>query len=221
VSSSRSYGSERKLLGSVESVGTAGVFGQVMGLVAVTVGFFTLGAYLGRNFTGAAPIICFVLGFVAIIGLNFARRSESLAITMLFAAGVFLGLGLGGGLKSYAEVQPNVIWQAAGATALFVAALGTTGYAIRRDLSGGYRFLFVALLALIVFGFVSLLVSMPHADVIYAVAGLVIFGGYTLLDFNRLRRTGQGEVVPIAAGIFLDVLNVFLFFLQLLGGGRE
>ena len=55
---------------------------------------------------------------------------------------------------------------------------------------------------------------MPHADVIYAVLGLVIFGGYTVLDFNRLRRADNGEVVQIAAGIFLDVINVFLFFLQ-------
>ena len=62
---------------------------------------------------------------------------------------------------------------------------------------------------------------MPHADVIYAVLGLVIFGGYTVLDFNRLRRAEHSEVVPIAAGIFLDVINVFLFFLQLFGGGRE
>ena len=209
------------MFGSVERVGSAGVFGQVMGLVAVTVGFFTLGAYLGRNFTGGAAIVCFILGFVSIIGLNFARRSQGLAITMLFAAGLFLGLGLGGGLKQYAEVEPSVVWQAAGATALFVAGLGSTGYAIRRDLSGLYRFFFVALLALIVFGFVSLLVSMPHADVIYAVAGLVIFGGYTVLDFNRLRRAGEVEVVPLAAGIFLDVLNIFLFFLQLLGGNRD
>jgi FtsH-binding integral membrane protein len=189
VSSTQAYGSDGRMFGSVERVGAAGVFGQVMGLVAVTVGFFTLGAYLGRDFTGVASIVCFILGFVSIIGLNFAaRRSEALAITMLFAAG------------------------------LFVAALGSTGYAIRRDLSGGYRFLFVALLALIVFGFVSLLVSMPHSDVIYAVLGLVIFGGYTLLDFNRMRRAGQQEVVPLAAGIFLDVLNIFLFFLQLFGG---
>jgi modulator of FtsH protease len=206
------------MFGSVERVGSAGVFGQVMGLVALTVGFFTLGAYLGRDFSGGAAIICFILGFLSIIGLNFARRSERLAITMLFAAGLFLGLGLGGGLKHYAEVQPAVVWQAAGATALFVGALGSAGYAIRRDLSGLYRFLFVALLLLIVFGFVSLLVSMPNADVIYAVLGLVVFGGYTLLDFNRMRRAGQAEVVPLAAGIFLDVLNVFLFFLQLLGG---
>jgi len=137
---------------------------------------------------------------------------------MLFAAGLFLGLGLGGGLKHYAEVQPSVVWQAAGATALFVGALGSAGYAIRRDLSGLYRFLFVALLLLIVFGFISLLVSMPGADVIYAVLGLVIFGAYTLLDFNRMRRAGEQEVVPLAAGIFLDVLNIFLFFLQLFGG---
>ena len=217
MSSSQSYDAERKIFGSVETVGTAGVFGQVMGLVAVTVGFFTLGAYLGRNFSSGASIICFILGFVSIIGLNFARRSEGLAITMLFAAGLFLGLGLGGGLARYAEFEPSVIWQAAGATALFVAGLGSVGYAIRRDLSRYYRFLFFALLALIIFGFVSLLVSMPHSDVIYAVLGLVIFGGYTVLDFNRLRRAGKGEVVQIAAGIFLDVLNIFLFFLQLFG----
>ena len=209
------------MFGSVESVGSAGVFGQVMGLVAVTVGFFTLGAYLGRHFTGGASLVCFILGFVSIIGLNFARRSQGLSITMLFAAGLFLGLGLGGGLNDYAEVEPSVVWQAAGATALFVGGLGATGYAIRKDLSGGYRFLFVALLALIVFGFIGLLFSMPHTSIIYAVAGLVIFGGYTVLDFNRMRRAGMEEVVPLAAGIFLDVLNIFLFFLRIFGGGRS
>jgi modulator of FtsH protease len=206
------------MFGSVETVGAAGVFGQVMGLVAVTVGFFTFGAYLGRNFTGGASLICFILGFVCIIGLNFARRSEGLAITMLFAAGLLLGLGLGGGLNQYAEVAPNAVWQAAGATALFVAALGSTGYAIRSDVSSGYRVLFFLLLALIVFGIVTLLVAIPRANVIYALFGLAVFGGYTLLDFNRMRRAGMEEAVPLAAGIFLDVLNIFLFFLRLFGG---
>jgi len=49
----------------------------------------------------------------------------------------------------------------------------------------------------------------------------VIFGGYTVLDFNRLRRSGHEEAVPIAASIFLDVLNIFLFFLHLFGGDNE
>ena len=213
-----SYSGDRGMFGSVESVGAAGVFGQVMGLVAVTLGFFTLGAYLGRELVGGISIVCFIVGFVCIIGLNFARRSEALAITLLFVAGLALGLGMGGVLDQYAETAPDVVWQAAAATALFVAALGSVGYSIRRDLSGGYRLLFVLLLALIAFGFIGLLVSIPNASLIYALAGLVVFGGYTVLDFNRMRRAGMAETVPLAAGIFLDILNIFLFFLRIFGG---
>ncbi len=213
-----SLSGDRGVFGSVETVGAAGVFGQVMGLVAVTLGFFTLGAYLGREMVGGLSIVCFIVGFVCIVGLNFARRSEALAITLLFVAGLALGLGMGGVLDYYAQTTPDAVWQAAAATALFVAGLGSVGYSIRRDLSGGYRLLFVLLLALIVFGFIGLLVSIPSASLIYAIAGLGIFGGYTVLDFNRMRRAGMAETVPLAAGIFLDVLNIFLFFLRIFGG---
>ena len=47
------------------------------------------------------------------------------------------------------------------------------------------------------------------------------FGGFTIVDFNRLRRAGQESAAPIAASIFLDVLNIFLFWLQLFGGEGE
>ena len=209
------------MFGSIDTVGTAGVFGQVMGLVAVTLCFFTLGSYLGREITEGASLVCFIGGFICIIGLNVARRSESLAITLLFAAGLLLGLGMGGVLDRYAEAEPDAVWQAAAATALFVGGLGTVGYAIRRDLSGGYRALFFGLLALIVFGLVTVFVSIPGGNIIYALLGLGIFGAYTVLDFNRMRRAGVQESVQLAAGIFLDVINIFLFFLRLFGGGRD
>jgi modulator of FtsH protease len=48
----------------------------------------------------------------------------------------------------------------------------------------------------------------------------VIFGGFTIFDFNRLRRTEMAAAVPIAAGIFLDIFNVFLLMLELFGGER-
>jgi modulator of FtsH protease len=215
------YRSE-SMFGKVETIGTAGVFGQVMGLVAVTVAFFALGAYLGRDMTGAITWVFFIAGFACVFGLNVAaQRSEMLAITLLFGLGVLLGLAMGAVINYYAETQPEAVWQAGGATALFVGALGSGGYAVRKDLSGAYRFLFWALLALIVFGIITLLFSIPGGNVIYAVLGLVIFGGYTVIDFNRLRRAGNEEVVPLAAGIFLDVLNIFLFFLQIFGGGRR
>ena len=209
---------DERMFGSVETVGSAGVFGQVMGLVAVALCFYTLGSYLGREVTGLASIACFIGGFICIIGLNATRRSEMLSITLLFAAGLLLGLGMGGVLNRYAEAEPDAVWQAASATALFVGGLGSVGYAIRKDLSAGYRYLFFLLLALIVFGLITVFLSIPGGNVIYALLGLGIFGGYTVLDFNRMRRAGMDEAVPLAAGIFLDVVNIFLFFLRLFGG---
>jgi uncharacterized protein len=199
------------------------VFGQVMGLVAVTVGFAALGAYLFRNTSGAFGIVAFILAFGCIFGLNIAtsRGREQLAVGFLFGLGLLLGAAVAPVIKYYAENDPSVVWQAAGCTAAFVGALGAAGYATRRDLSTWARTLFWALLALIVFGIVAIFVSIPHANVIYAVLGLVIFGGFTVIDFNRLRRAHPNEAVPIAAGIFLDIFNVFLFFLQLLGGSRR
>jgi FtsH-binding integral membrane protein len=38
-----------------------------------------------------------------------------------------------------------------------------------------------------------------------------------VVDLNRMRRAGMDEAVQIAAGIFLDIVNLFLFFLQLFG----
>jgi modulator of FtsH protease len=198
-----------------------GVFGQVMGLVAITLGVFTLGAYLGRHLAGGASLICFILGFVCVLGLNYARDSGGAAVGLLAAMGLFLGLGLGGGIDAYTSADPGVVWQAGAATALFVAALGSIGYMTRSDLSGGYRALFFLLLGLIVYGLVTLFVSMPAENVIYAVLGLGIFGGYATLDFNRLRRAGPEDAVSIASGIFLDVLNVFTFFLSLFGRGQR
>jgi modulator of FtsH protease len=194
-----------------------------MGFVALTLGCLALGAYIGRDLSGGWGILAFIASFGCIIGLNVAsgRGNEQVAITLLFGLGLLLGLALGPMLSDYVEADPSAVWQAAGATGGFVAALGAAGYATRRDLSSWYRLLFWALLGLIVFGVVAIFVSIPAENLIWSIAGLVIFGGYTVLDFNRLRRAGQESAVPIAASIFLDVLNIFLFFLQLFGGNSE
>ncbi|MGZ4273107.1 MAG: Bax inhibitor-1/YccA family protein [Solirubrobacteraceae bacterium] len=202
---------------------TQGVFGQVMGLVALTVGCTALGAYIGRNLTGGAGIAIFIGALACVVGLNIAtsRGREQLAIGLLFGMGLLLGMAVGPLLAYYAKSDPAVLWQAAGATAAFVGALGAYGYATRRDLSSWARTLFWALLALIVLGLIGIFVAIPGGSVIYAVAGLVIFGGFTIFDFNRLRRSSASGAVPIAAGIFLDIFNVFLFMLRLFGGGRN
>jgi FtsH-binding integral membrane protein len=196
------------------------VFGQVMGLVAVTFAFLALGAYLGRNLNGGG-FIFFIAAFGALFGLQFAvrRGREQLAIGLLFGVGLLLGLAISPVLVHYANSDPGAIYQAGACTAGFVAIMGSFGYATRTDLSRFYRAFFFALIALIVFGLVLVFVNIPGGNVIYSVLGLVIFGGLTAFDFQRMRNAGMTDAPLIAASIFLDIFNIFLFFLTLFGGG--
>lgn len=196
------------------------LLGQTMGLVAVTAGLFALGAYLGRDISYGWGFVLFIAAFGALLGMNFAvQRSEGLAIGLLFGFGVLMGLATAPTLAYYASTEPQVLWQAGGATALFIAGFGAYGYATRRDLSSIARFCFWALIALIVFGIVLIFVQIPNGQLIYAVLGLAIFAGLTAFDFQRLRRTRDIRAAPLlAASIFLDILNVFLLLLSLFGG---
>ncbi|HKA25991.1 MAG TPA: hypothetical protein VKD88_01350, partial [Gaiellaceae bacterium] len=70
------------------------LFGQTMGLVAVTTGLFALGAYLGRDLSYGWGFVAYIASFALLIGLNFAaQRSEQLAIGLLFGFGVLVGVG--------------------------------------------------------------------------------------------------------------------------------
>jgi modulator of FtsH protease len=195
------------------------LFSQTMGYVAMAAAVFALGAYLGRNLSGGVGVAAFIAAFACLIGMRAAsRRSRQLTVGLLAGVGLLLGVAIAPTLAYYAGADPQALWQSGGATALFIGGLGSIGYATRRDLTALARVAFWALLGLIVFGIVLIFVNIPGGSVIYSVIGLVIFAAYTVIDFQRLRRSANVSDAPvIAASIFLDILNVFLFFLNLFG----
>ncbi len=141
---------------------------------------------------------------------------------LLGAFGLLIGLAVAPTIAYYGSMDPQALWQAGGATALFIAGLGAAGYATRRDLTAIARVCFWALVALIVFGIVLIFVHVPGGVLVYSVLGLVIFAGFTMFDFQRLRHSRDTSSAPLlAASIFLDVLNVFLFFLAIFSGEGE
>jgi FtsH-binding integral membrane protein len=204
---------------------TRTLFAQTMGYVAVTAGFFALGAYLGRHLAQGWAFIWYIVAIGCLIAMNFTARkagNASLSVGLLLVVGVALGLASSPILVYYANTSPQTLWQAGGATALFIAGFGAVGYATRRDLSALARVSFFALIALILFGIVLIFVHIPHAYLLYSVLGLIIFAGLTVVDFQRLRRSTDLDSAPlIAASIFLDALNVFLFFLRIFSRGQN
>ncbi|MEU4693899.1 Bax inhibitor-1 family protein [Actinoplanes sp. NPDC023714] len=199
------------------------LFAQTMGYVAATTALFALGAYIGRDLPPGVAFLAYLASFAALIAMQFTvRRSTQTTVALLLLFGLLIGVATAPTLVYYASTDPQALWQAGAATALFVAGFGAAGYATRRDLSALARICFWALLALIVFGIVLIFVNIPGGALIYSVLGLVIFAGFIMVDFQRLRRNTDIEVAPLlAASIFLDVLNVFLFFLRIFRGGNR
>lgn len=196
---------------------TRTLFGQTMGLVAATAAFFALGAYAGRNLTHTVAFGAYIAAFAVLLIMRFAaRRSAGASTVLLLVFGVLMGAASSPILVFYAATDPQILWKAGGATALFVGAFGSMGYVTRRNLFWLARVSFVALLLLLVFGIVLIFVHIPHASRLYAGFGLVVFAGLTMVDFQRLRRSqGINSAPLLAASIFLDILNVFFFFLRI------
>jgi FtsH-binding integral membrane protein len=98
------------------------LLGQTMGLVAVTAGVFALGAYIGPDASGGWAILWFVAAVPVLLGMNVAaQRSEQLAMGLLFGFGLLLGLAVAPTVGYYVAADPQAVWQAGGATALFIA----------------------------------------------------------------------------------------------------
>jgi FtsH-binding integral membrane protein len=201
------------------TVSTATLLGQVMFLVAVAIGFMVLGSVLGRDLSRGTALAFSIgaFGMLMIQAFGGQRfRVGSFALGWLFAVGLAIGLGLGPVLAYYASADPTVITQAAGATALIVAAMGTGGLALGKDLSGWMRPLSFAIFGLVLLSLVLVLVGSGGSPFLsLAIAGVSAL--LILVDFNFLRKHGtEDHVVLLATGIFVSIVNIFISMLNLL-----
>ena len=198
---------------------SAGVFGRVMSLVGVAIAFLALGAVVGRDLAlGTAQ----ALGFVA-IAMLFAQsfvaglRRGGLGLTWLFALALILGISLGPVLQVYANAEPDVVIQAAGATALTTLAMGAWGLATSADLSRWLRPLSFAMLGLFVIGLLLLLFG-AAGNPLFSLAVIVVSAALLVIDFNFVRnRATDDDAIWLATGIFVSILNLFISFLNLFG----
>jgi len=146
----------------------------------------------------------------------------NLAALALFA---FLeGLAIAPILMRYVSQQgPLIVVQAAALSVLIFAMVGTLGYTSARSyanwlpwLMGG---LFALILVAILFWFIT---ASPQMYWMYSVGGCLLFVAFTFVDFTRIRHDFEADdYIPATIAIYLDLLNLFLFILRLLGGRRN
>ena len=121
--------------------------------------------------------------------------------------------------------SPGVVGQAGLLTLCAFGALTLFTVASRRDFSAWGSFFFVGLIVLLV---TSLLNSFVFHSAVggmwIAAGGVLVFAGLLVFDTWRIMRSGQlgpDDYALAAVSIYLDLLNMFMFILSLLGGNRR
>ena len=166
---------------------------------------------------------------VCVVGLSFTRTKPGISLALLYALSVMEGLLMGPLLNVIARGYSNgagVIGEAATLSAVIVAGLGAYVWISGKDFGGIGKFLFWALLGLIVVGLLGFFLTFsPGMTLLYSLVGAAIFVGFTLYDFSNIKfRYGPNDYVIATVALYLDFLNLFWFLVQILlslGGGSR
>jgi modulator of FtsH protease len=198
------------------------LLGQVMFLVAIALAFAAAGTYIGRDLPYGTAMICELgaLGMLIVQMFVPALRAGSVGMVWMFALALLLGLGLGPVIANYATYDRTALYEAAGGTALTVGAMGSYGFATSRDLIRWMRPLFWALLG--VFGIAILLILIGSGEhLVLNIAIYLIVSAYLAIYFQLIRRVAtERDVVWLATGVFINIVNIFLTLLRIFGNSR-
>jgi modulator of FtsH protease len=200
------------------AISTTQLLGQVMFLVAIALAFCAAGTLIGRDLSlGTARVFSFA-GFGMLLVSSFAGarfRVGTFAMGWLFATALLIGLGLGPVIAYFAEVDPKALTQAFAGTAATVAAAGSLGFVLSKDLAPWMRpvsmIVFVAAFGTIIWSLFGGTISPLVSAGIYLVSALLI-----VIDFNYLRKHGtEDDAVWLATGIFVSIVNIFISLLNI------
>ncbi|KAI9179641.1 hypothetical protein H9P43_004969 [Blastocladiella emersonii ATCC 22665] len=175
-----------------------------------------------RAYVQSSPgilIAAIVLSFVTLFGLMWQRHAVPYNFMWLGAFTVCEAWLVGAVVTTYSA---DVVLQALLLTCgLFGVLTVAAGVAARRgtDLSRLGTVLTVMLAILVLVGLIGLFLPFASAlHTFYCIAGAIIFCGLILFDTWRIMtQLSPDEYVAAALDLYLDLLNLFLYLLELLG----
>lgn len=165
------------------------------------------------------------LALVWILSANIMRMSFPLAGVMFAGYAVLNGVTLSTLLLVYtAESIATTFLVTAGT----FGAMSLVGLFTKRDLSTMGRFLFMALIGLIIATLVNIFVASSTLSWILTYVGIFIFCGLTAYDTQKMKeilvqnqQLGETNLLKIALlcslSLYLDFINLFIYLLRLFG----
>ncbi|CAG5130565.1 unnamed protein product [Candidula unifasciata] len=183
-----------------------------------------------KHYSNSNPwmwILAFVLTFVILIVLACCpdfRRQSPINMILLMAFTLCEGFLLGAVSSHYGRDE---VLMAVGITALVALALTIFAFQTRWDFTMMGGMLFVLVIVLICFGLLCAIIPSRVLNIVYASIGALIFSAYLVVD-TQLMLGGKHqyslspeEYIFAALNLYLDIVNLFIFILSIIGSSRD
>lgn len=191
-----------------------------------------LGAWLGVqmkfSFLSGSPF----LGFIAFLAIAFGffyviekTKHSAVGVAVLLGFTFFMGLMLSrmiGHILNFSN-GASLIMTAFGGTAIVFATMASIATTSKRDFSGLSSWLFAGVIVILLAAVANIFLQMPALQIVISAIAVVIFSAYILFDLQRIINGGETNYITATLAIYLDVYNVFVNLLALLGifGGER
>jgi FtsH-binding integral membrane protein len=167
-------------------------------------------------------IIVMLLSFAPLLIAMWKKPDFPMNLGLVLLFNFVVGVAISPVLYFFSQTRPGIIAQAATLTLGAFGILTLYAFVSRRDFSAWGSFLMVGLWVLIGTMLLNLFFRNALADVWLAGVTVLLFSALLIYDTWRLRnRYGPDEYVGAAVQIYLDLLNMFMAILRLLGSRRN
>lgn len=188
-----------------------------------------LGVQMNFSFFARSPLMGFVAFMAIAYGFIYAierTKNSGIGVAVLLGFTFFMGLLLSrliGHTLGYAN-GASLIMMAFGGTASVFFVMASIATASKRDFSGLGKWLFAGVVVLLLASFANVFLHLPALYLAVSVLAIAIFSAYILFDVQQIVSGGETNYISATLKIYLDVYNIFVNLLSLLGifgGSRD
>ncbi len=168
-------------------------------------------------------IIIAQLALVVVIAGAINKISATVALGLFFIYAASVGLSVGLIVSGYTSAS---VAQAFLSAAAMFGGAAIYGAVTKRSLASMGGFLTMGIIGLFAAMIINIFLNSGPLNLLISIAGIGIFTALTAYDVQRIQagdlaaRLGSMEKAAVvgALGLYLNFLNLFLFFLRLMGG---
>ena len=207
-------------------LGTNKVLKNTYMLLGMTLAFsaVTAGISMALNLPAFMGLVFSLIGFGLLFVVNKMADSAK-GLPAIFAFTGVMGAGLGPLLNAYLAMPggPQLVMQSLAGTAFIFFGLSAYALQSKRDFSFMTGFLFAGLIVAIVAMIANIFLGIPALSLTISAAVVMIMSGLILVDTSRIINGGETNYIRATVGLYLNIYNLFVHLLHLLGafGGDD